>query len=105
MLFQLLAPGVAMQGMAATAADPLAGASICTEDGSVVTRHKASHTQGGVCVSCVSCCTGVAAVFPVAAALPLPAERMAVTARSWTASLPRGPPLVRPRARSPPTLS
>ncbi len=106
MLLQLLAPGLAMRGMAATVADPLAGVPICTEGGSVATTHHgAGHAHDAVCVACVSCCTGVAAVFPAPPALPLPAEHAAAAARPWTASLPRGPPLVRPRARSPPVLS
>lgn len=104
MLFQLLAPGLAMQGMAA-AADPLAGVAICTEDGGAVAHQGAGHAHDGVCVACVSCCTGVAAVLPVASVLPLPAERTAVAARPWPVGLPRGPPLPRPRARSPPVLS
>ena len=104
MLFQLLAPGLAMQGMAA-AADPLADVAICTEDGGVAMHHGVGHTHDGMCVACVSCCTGVAAVFPATPALPLPAERTAMAARPWAVSLPRGPPLVRPRARSPPVLS
>ncbi len=104
-LFQLLAPGLAMRGMAA-AADPLANIPICTDHGSVPSPDGAGHAHDGVCVACVSCCTGVAAaVFPAVPVLPLPSGHAAALARPWTANLPRGPPLARPRARSPPAFS
>jgi hypothetical protein len=105
-LFQLLAPGLAMRGMAA-AADPLANVTICTEHGGTTpSPDSAGHAHDGVCVACVSCCTGVAAaVFPAAPVLPLPSGLVAAQPRPWTASLPRGPPLERPRARSPPAFS
>lgn len=104
-LFQLLAPGLAMRGMAA-AADPLADIPICTEHGGSPSPDGAGHAHDGVCVACASCCTGVvAAVFPAAPVLPPPSGHAAALARPWTVALPRGPPLLRPRARSPPTLS
>lgn len=115
LVFQLLAPAWASQAMQAMAmpgngADPFADAPICShEEPAASGDHKPGHPHAPECPACPACqvcCVGHVVVPPTPlTAPPRPVMAGFIQFDRWQPASPRGPPVVRARARSPPVFS
>lgn len=108
LLFQALAPAAEARAevqMAARAADPFAFLPICSPRTTGERDRPAGHEHQHPCALCGVCCVahpGLAA--DAGPTLPAPSVEIALGAPFTSDIRPRGPPLLRARARGPPRL-